>query len=171
MERKPRQAHRVFALAALMLGVAGCGGGSGSAVQVQVCVENRAGVVRLHEILSSAAGDAGLPFIDYSDERPNELRAVGHSLDYLDNPNDYFEVWGSGGFGAGFSATNAGLSSFEISIAFIGGDDAQAEVERLAQEVVSQLSMHWTVLLVPPDRGALPVGNCPAAEGSTAPVE
>jgi hypothetical protein len=116
----------------------------------------------LRDILQEAAKDSGLGFIDYSKNRPDELKAVGAPMDYLNKESDYFEVWGDGGSGAGFSASNLGLSSFEVSIGFGGGGEEQLEAKALARKVVSELSKHWTVSLVPPDRGALPTGRCPA---------
>jgi hypothetical protein len=118
-------------------------------------------VAALRDVLKEAAGAAGLGFVDYSKNRPNELKAVGAPMDYLSKETDYFEVWGDGGAGAGFSASNLGLSSFEISIGFGGGGDRQLEAKALAQKVITDLSKHWRVSLVPPDRGALPTGRCP----------
>jgi hypothetical protein len=107
-----------------------------------------------------------LGFLDYSDERLEELKSVGASLDYLREPSDYFEVVGDGGSGASFWASNLGLSSFEISIGFHGDDREQTEAKDLAQVVIADLSAHWPVTLLSPDSGALPTGRCPASEVS-----
>jgi len=152
----------VVACAALVA-VSGCSGRR-SAVHVQLCVEDEAGIEELRVILRDAASEAGLKFIDYSKERPSELKATGASLAFLEKPEHYFEVWGDAGRGAGFSAGNLGLSSFEVSIGFGGGGEEQAEAKELAQKVISEISKHWPVTLVPPNRGALPTGRCPSSE-------
>jgi hypothetical protein len=155
---KPLLSALFFCLASIF---AACGVGRGPAVHVLICVENESGMTTLRGILKKAARDAGLGFIDYSKNRPDELKAVGAPLDHLNSESDYFEVWGDGGTGAGFSASNLGLSSFEVSIGFGGGGEGQLEAKDLARRVVTELSKHWVVALVPPDRGALPTGRCP----------
>ena len=156
---KQRLSVLLFCMASILLA---CGVGRGPAVHVLVCVENEIGMTTLRGILKKAASEAGLGFIDYSKSRPDELKAVGAPFDYLNRESDYFEVWGDGGAGAGFSASNVGLSSFEISIGFGGGGEGQLEAKDLAHRVIPELSKHWAVDLVPPDRGALPTGRCPA---------
>ncbi|MFT3897208.1 MAG: hypothetical protein QM719_05870 [Thermomonas sp.] len=148
-----------LAAAALLCG---CEVGRGPVVQIQTCVENESGISDLRKILRRSALDAGLEFTDYSSKRPAELKAAGVSLAFLRKPEDYFEVSANNGAGAGFAAGNLGLSSFEVSIGFNGGDKAGIEAKALAARVVPEISKRWPVLIVPADRGALPTGQCPS---------
>jgi len=142
----------------------GCSGGRRPVVQIQFCVEDERGMSLLKNVLRKSAADAGLPYIDYSTKRIPQLKATGASLAFLRKPEDYFEAWATHESDAGFSAGNLGLSSFEVSIGFNGGGDNGAEARSLAKNVISDLSKHWRIDLVPENRGALPTDRCPNSQ-------
>lgn len=160
---------RTGIVALFAVALVACGRAQGPALHALVCVEDEAGLEVLRQTLREAANAEGLRFVDMSASRPAQLKAVGASMEYLLKPEHYFEVWGDGGSGAGFSASNLDLSSFEVSVGFGGGADDQLEAKHLGGRVLMDLPPSWHIDFIPSDRGALPTGSCPGSASRKAP--
>jgi hypothetical protein len=68
-------------------------------------------------------------------------------------------IEGKGGLGV--TAGNLGLPPHQVGLGFTAGSDA-AKARRLATNLTSSLSQHWSVQRVPTSQGVLPMTGCGA---------
>jgi hypothetical protein len=139
--------------------MAACGRAQLPLVTVQICLEDEVGISRFKELVEDIAEDENLSYFDGGIEAQESLARVGYSLDYLRSPSDLLQVHAHGGGEAvSFSATNLGLSSYEVVLSVNGSN--LDEAGKLAELMLAQPSEIWELSTIPQDRGALPLEGC-----------
>ncbi|WP_269716505.1 hypothetical protein [Caulobacter sp. NIBR2454] len=113
-----------------MLAVAGCSQPEPYAPELEVCVQDPAGLEAFKGLLKGYADAEGMTFADSS----RETAPSGPS-----RPVVQIAVEKDG---AGLAAGNTGLAFYQLAIGFSG---AKAEREKLSADVVRLLERRWTV--------------------------
>ena len=151
---------RIIALAILVPITlqAGCfKAGKPAFLQVQMCLENKQGVILFKDLMQDIAQEEGMDYLDRSDKTQREWDTLNIAPDY-----SILHIGATGDEGFGFHAANMGLSEYEVMIAFSDGFDS-AGARQFADRTVARLRQQWVVHTVPSERGALPMVGCPSS--------
>lgn len=118
--------------------------------QVQFCLTPQFDVRFMKALMRDVADENGLVYYDRSEGADSELRAL-RALE------ESYPIMLSGAHGGklGFSATNAGLPSNQVTIGFRAPETPEAKA--LSEKAVESLNRYWDVKEVPYGRGALPI--------------
>lgn len=144
----------------MVLILAGACSSQGPMFQAQVCLGDAENVAAFSELLESLANDNGLRFIDSSDRAYGSLKSLGQ-IPGVDFPIPVTHLGISGFNGGWLTASNIGLTPYEVGIGITPGRD-KLKAERLASHLLNELEARWTVELVPLDRGMSPNLDCSA---------
>jgi hypothetical protein len=130
---------------------------------VQVCARDERDLLMLTSELKSIATSEHLELWDDSDETDRELLDLHSSARLYKAIN--IAAWQESG--ASFGVSNPGLPPYQIVVGFHAPDDGPGGIDALtlAGRVVSRLRAQWHVVMVPAERGALPIADCPPQQG------
>lgn len=126
-----------------------CGGGSGTAQMVQMCLHAEEDVDHLVGLLEQAASAHGLKFINRSKASQLELASLGKDPGYR-----VVTVSASRQDGLGLAAGNLSLGAQEVAVGFTNGADSQ-ESAAFIRGVADLLRSKWVVRPVADGQGAV----------------
>lgn len=123
---------------------------------VQLCLRNERNMALFIDAIKSAAQSEHIGYGDRSEVTQKEMTALGISPKYK-----VINIGWAGTEGVGWSASNIGLSAYQVTVAFwVSGAADPAAAHRFADDVVGALKKNWQVYDVPRGRGAVPLKDC-----------
>jgi hypothetical protein len=150
-----------LAILAVILGVAGCGGGERPFRMVQFCLAETREIGAMNSVFREVAAANKLPFLDNSKVTEAQLNSAAEVQNKLEVAHPTVNVGTVGPTAMGFSAGNFAEAPSQIVVGFSKGSDPVA-ARKLSDDVVKALSKRWRIREVPnvETSGALPLTDC-----------
>jgi hypothetical protein len=126
-----------------------------------MCLRDEQDLALFTTMMKSVAMSERMEYSDSSAATQADLTSIYRKLG-KENPNaPAINIFVLRKDGMGLGAGNMGLPRNQLAVGFSEGADSP-EAQAFANKVISKLKSQWVIENVPPGKGALPLGKCPA---------